>query len=153
MIFTSIKEYLCSNKNVDSIHMFYICQMRLYAILIFIGAKKSILTNKGIITMFCGPYLLLLHLTWFLFYVFNNIIALDKNTNTKDDSFGLPPLMAVNSTINIIQNSCTQQIGDILPTNWFMSFTCIFFFVFIYYRFNFLTWNRICSSRNIGVIE
>ena len=140
MIFTCIKEYLCSNKNVDSIHMFYICQMRLDAILIFIGAKKSILTNKGIITMFCGPYLLLLHITWFLFYVFNNIIALDKNTNTKDDSFGLPPLIAVNSTINIIQNSRTQQIGDILPTNWFMSFTFIHFSLMNYYRLDFIAW-------------
>ena len=134
MIFTCIKEYLCSNKNVSYLPNAVICNSYFY------WSKKSILTNKGIIMMFCGPYLLLLHITWFLFYVFNNIIALDKNTNTKDDSFGLPPLMAVNSTINIIQNSRTQQIGDILPTNWFMSFTFIHFSVMNYYRLDFIAW-------------
>ena len=140
MIFTCIEEYLCCNKKCwfDSYVLYLpnavICNSYFY------WSKKSILTNKGIITMFCGPYLLLLHLTWFLFDVFNNIIALDKNTNTKDDSFGLPPLMAVNSTINIIQNSCTQQIGDILPTNWFMSFTFIHFSLMNYYRLDFIAW-------------
>ena len=111
-----------------------------YMQFLFLLEQKNQFTNKGIITMFCGPYLLLLHITWFLFYVFNNIIALDKNTNTKDDSFGLPPLIAVNSTINIIQNSRTQQIGDILPTNWFMSFTFIHFSLMNYYRLDFIAW-------------
>ena len=106
--------------------------------------------------MFCRPYLLLLHITWFLFYLYNNIIALKRNTNIKDDSYGMPPLMAVNSIINIINNSCnTQQIGDIPSVNWFMShiftyhqcnnsISCGIIILFAYYNKQLLDkWNKI----------
>ena len=121
------------------IHMLYISQKWQRPILTFIRAKNQ-QSNKGIIAMFCRPYLLLLHITWFLFNLYNNIIALNNNTNTKDDSYGMPPLMAVNSIINIINNSCnTQQIGDIPSVNWFMSH------IFTYHQCN--------NSISFGIIS